>query len=364
MDLKFIAFDSNKNALGQLDDFEELEFIPAYNAVRGWYVDVNASGLQAEMMLQAAYLSAMVGSQVIWSGTVRKANFKRSTNILRFSGQDELWMYGRLALPVPAGPPYSSAAYDVRSGIAETVIKAFIDYNAGPSAVAARRIPGLTIETDYARGDSVAFSARFDKLAEFVCSIGMAAGVGVRVVGRQAQVWKPTDRSLLVRYSDELDTLGEYEIETGAPDANYLYGGGSGTGTAQTIYEQGDSKSIVSYGRIERFVSIGRTTSAAEISAQLMAELGKRAASALFEFEVEETPGRAWWTDVWVGDLVTVQARGLTYTARLAEIGITIKNDIQQFKPVFVNSDAVIYNKRPGDSLRWMEQRVASLETK
>lgn len=363
MNLSFYACDANNQPLGMLDAITKLEFVPAYDAVRGWYVDMDADTDQVVMMQAAKSISILCGVDVIYTGTINRMGFKSADNLVTFSGWDALRLSKRLAVPVPAGPPYTSAEYDVRTGLAEKIIKEYVNLNAGPSAVTARQIPGLTIEPDYGRGASRTERARFDDLSEFICRIALGAGLGVRVLDWQFQVWQPSDLSSSIIFSDVLDTLGDYEFETGDPEANYLYGAGDGEGTSQTFYEQGDPLSISEYGRIEALLNIGRTTSSADISAQITAELQKQAALAWFVFNVIETPDREFWTDLWVGDLVTVQARGLSYTTRLSEIAITVNADgTQELKPVFVNNASFVLSRRAHDRLRAMEQRIARLE--
>jgi hypothetical protein len=365
MNLAFFARDTQNQPLGQLDAFTKLEFVPAYNAVRGWYVEMDPDNDQVEMMQAAASLAVKNGADVIYTGTVDDFDYDSEKNLVTISGQDALALSGRRALPVPSGPPYTSAEYDVRSGAAETIIKQYVSYNAGPLAKLSRRIAGLTIEADQARGNTLTCQARFDNLAEFIAIIGLARGLGVRVLDGEFQVYQPVNRSPSILFSDVLDTLGSYKFHVGKPKANYLYGAGAGEGSSQAIYEKGDSASITERGRMETFVNVDRTAVDAEISAQLDAELQKQAGVAWFEFDVIETPDREFWTDFWLGDLVSVQVRGLLYVSRLSELTITAFPDsTADLKPVFVNNATYEISRRTHDRLRMMEQRLARLEQK
>lgn len=368
MNLAFFARNAANQPLGQLDAFTKVEFVPAYNAVRGWYAEIGPEDLdsdQVEMMQAATSLAVMNGADVIYTGTVDDFDYDSETNLIMISGQDALALGGRRALPVPSGPPYTSAEYDVRSGAAETIIKQYVDYNAGPSAKADRRIAGLSIETDQARGDAHVGQARFDNLAEFIATIGLAKELGVRVLDGVFQVYQPEDRSASILFSDENDTLGAYKFHVGKPEANYLYGAGSGEGTAQVFYEKGDAASIAEHGRVETYINVDRTAVEAEISAQLDAELQKQAAVAWFEFDIVETPDREFWTDFWLGDLVSVRVRGLLYITRLSELTIAAYPDGNtDLKPVFVNNATYEISRRSHDRLRLLEQRIARLEQK
>lgn len=363
MNLTFYARDASNQPLGQLDAFTKLEFVPAYDAIRGWYVEMDADTDQVEMMQSARWLAIYCGSDPIYTGSVNRMGYRKADNTAVFRGWDALRLAKRRALPVPSGPPYTSAEYDVRTGAAETVIKAYVDYNAGPSAKADRQIPGLTIEPDYGRGDQHTGRARFDNLTEFICAIGLARGLGLRVLDGQFQIWQPADKTASILFSDVIDTLGDYEFEVGDPEANYLYGAGSGSGVTQAFYERGDAASIAEYGRLEHYLNIGRTAVDAEISAQIDSDLQKLAAAAWFKFDIVETPDRAFWTDLWLGDLVTVQARGLSFTTRMSELTITAYPDgTQTLQPVFINNATFELTRREYDRLRQMEQRIARLE--
>jgi hypothetical protein len=368
MKLTFFARDAANKPLGQLDAFTKVMFVPAYNAIKGWYAEIGPDDLdsdQVEMMQAATSLAVKNGADVIYTGTVNDFEYDSRTKLITVSGLDALALSGRRALPVPSGPPYTSAEYDVRSGAAETIIKEYVDYNAGPSAKADRRIAGLTIEADQARGESHTGQARFDNLTEFIVTIALARGLGVRVLDGVFQVYQPVDRSEKIRFSDEIDTLGSYKFHVGKPKANYLYGAGAGEGPSQAFYEKGDTGSIVEYGREEAYVNVDRTAVEANISAQLDAELQKQAGAAWFVFDVIETPDREFWTDFWLGDLVLVQARGLQYITRLSELTVTAYPDgSTELKPVFINNATFEISRRSHDRLRLMEQRLARLEQK
>lgn len=365
MKLHFYAYDANFGKLGQLDAYTKIVLVPSYNAVRGWYIEMDAGNDQTVLMQSAKYISAVMAETgaTIWTGAVRRMGYRSIDKTAIFQGLDALWLSGRLALPVPSGPPYTSAEYDVRTGLAETIIKQYVEYNTGASAKSERQIPGLSIEPDYSRGGTHTGRARFDKVSELVCTIALAQGLGVRVLDGQFQVFAPQDKSKPVRFSDLTDTLGEFEFEVGEPEANYLYGGGSGTGTSQALYEKGDSQSILEHGRIEQFVNFGRTAVVAEIDAQLDAELERQASTAWFEFDIVETPDRAFHTDFWLGDLVGVAVQGFNFTTRLAEVTITAYPDgTVALKPLFVDNGSFALSRNRHDRLRQMEQRIARLE--
>jgi len=365
MILTYYALDQDHAVLGQIDAYTKMEFVPAYNTARGWYMEMDPDTAQATVMQAAVYLLAVNSdSEAIWSGTIDDIELDGETNVLTIRGVCETAILNdRLALPVPSGPPYTSSEYDSRSGTAENVIKAYINYNAGLSANVDRRIYGLTVETDYGRGGAYSGMARFDKLADLVFGIGISKDLWVRVLNGVALVQEPVDRTALIQLSDVTDTLLKWKFHWGKPKTNYIYGGGAGSGTSQAIYERGDGVSISQYGRREGFLNIGRTAVTGEIADQIDAELAKTAAIAWFEFVVNpDMPDRVLGVDYWVGDLVSVTIKGVSFTARLSEVTITDTKDKIEVKPVFVNNASYTLSRNAYDRFRRLEERIARLE--
>jgi hypothetical protein len=367
MNPTYFALDNDHKSLGVFDAFSKVEFVPAYNVARGWLAEMDLDSDQAEMMLNAFYLKAISESGVdLWTGTIDKGHIVGNTNTLQLSGVDETGrLNSRQILPVPSGPPYTAEEYYSLTDTAENVIKTLVDVNAGPSAKADRILPGLSIEANYGRGGSYSAKARFDKLGDFIFDIGLAKGLWVRVVNGILRIDLPSDKSNLVRISDQTDTLGDYEFEFGRPSANYVYGAGTGTGTSQAIYERGDGDSITQYGRYESLLNIGRTAVEGEIADAIDAELEKKKAVAWFSFTVNDLPDRILGKDYWVGDVVAVMVRNRYFTTRVSEVAVTSTPDGTAMKPVFVNSGSYAISRSSYyDRVKSVESRLERLEAK
>lgn len=138
-------------------------------------------------------------------------------------GDDTAIVDGELAYPDPtkdAASQTGAAANDVRSGAAETVIKGYVGANVGVGRAAARGDAGapdvrlVTVAPDLARGDTVQFTARFQKLTEIARTISQAgSGLGWDVVQDVASgelifdVYAPRDLSRRLRFSRETGNL-------------------------------------------------------------------------------------------------------------------------------------------------------------
>ncbi|OPZ35204.1 MAG: hypothetical protein BWY99_02318 [Synergistetes bacterium ADurb.BinA166] len=77
--------------------------------------------------------------------------------------------------------PGSGLAYDQQSGKAETVMKYYVSKNAGAGATSNRKLPGLSIAPDLARGPSVTYQGRYQTLADMLAEIARLTGLGWEV---------------------------------------------------------------------------------------------------------------------------------------------------------------------------------------
>lgn len=251
---------------------------------------------------------------------------KAANNTVTLSGSSpEQKLADRRAVPVPAGPPYTSADYDVQTGAAETVIKYYVNYNAGPAAVLARRVAGLTIQTDAASGSTITGRARFHKLLDLIRNLATQGGVGFRFIGMEFQVFIPTDRSRTAVFDEERGSLTGFKYHSKRPTANYYYAGGAGTGTGRTFYESGDSDSVVQCGRIETFLDCRQAASTSEIQGKIDEEIGKNSSTAEFSAElINGAGGLLAFQNYNLGDQVTAIADGQILTALVREITVKV----------------------------------------
>lgn len=291
----------------------------------------------------------------------------RNQNILIASGPDDLiYLEDLLAYPVPGGPPYTSQAYDVRSGAAETVMKAYVDFNAGPNAKPERQVSGLIIETDSALGESVTGRARFGELLELMQSLAIqGGGLGFRIVDMEFQIYQPNNKTSSIILSPDLGNLEAFSYRAKAAKGNYVICGGGGEGTARTFAEKGDSASIVRYGgRIEIFWDRRDTTDVAELNAQIDEELAKKAESTSLAITPIDIENMVFFEDYNLGDQVTVKVDGEAIQDVIREAQIKVIGGRESVKPV-VSSKGVqlseplvaLYEQR-----RDLEQRISNLE--
>jgi hypothetical protein len=252
--------------VGELDDYQSLEMVLKFNDVSTWTLSTTrCNRLAAELVLPGAGIVVTRNGATVLSGPWTKRRDAKSADRdqITMSGVDDtVWLNRREASPVPSasGPPYSAQASDLSSGVASTVLRDYVNLNAGPGAVAVRRVPGLTIGTDPVVGASVAGTARWQVLLPMLQELATAGAVdgvpiGFRVVqvgtGLEFQTYQPADLTATAVFSSGFGNLEGFEYEVTAPEANYVFVGGAGEGTARVIQEKPDSASVAKWGRIE-----------------------------------------------------------------------------------------------------------------
>ncbi|MEN6522837.1 MAG: hypothetical protein ABFD14_03845 [Anaerolineaceae bacterium] len=326
MTANYEVYISNKagERVAQVTAFTTLEMVRRFNTVGSWYITADAAAL-AELTTQGGIMVYRNGV-LFFTGSVNAFEDVSGLTITA-NGSDDLDMIaGLLALPVPGGAPYN-VDYDVRTGIAETVIKQYVNLNAGPGAISIRRVGGLTIETDNGRGGQATGRARFEKLIDLIRSLAVQGGnIGFRILAGQFGIYIPTDKSDTIIFSKELGTLGDYRFSTKRGEENALYIGGAGTGSARTIYEMSDPTAVVDWGRREAFLDKGNTSDATELAAAGAEELAKKSGETILTITPMPTALMQPIDNYDIGDWVKAVIRGQVIKQQVREIKTTLSS--------------------------------------
>lgn len=394
---RVLVRDSGFNRVGEISTFEKLEMALRFNAPGTWRLEMaKAAPIDAQGNWQTlagpiagtpdtdvATLLSQPGAGIIverngvvlMSGPVRKLErvwSETQDNLVAWGPDDMAVLADRIVLPVPGGSaPYSGSAYDVRTGIAETIIRQYVDVNAGPSARSDRAVPGLTLAVDGGHGTTITGRGRFQQLLELVRQLAYDGGdLGFRVVQsgttRQFAVYQPTDRTATVVFSRELDNLSGVEYSLSSAEANYVTVGGGGTGTGRSVQEGQDSASVVRWGRIETFLDRRDTTVVGELNQAITDELAARAQRSELKLSPIDTDAIAFMTDYQLGDKVTVVVDGVALADLVRQVNIVLTaTDSEQVAPVVGGSNLakVVPTFFGGSSTqRSLDVRVSNLE--
>lgn len=312
MTYKLYVRDQYLNRVAEITDYQKLDLIPRFNDVGTFVLDLpTASFASRELIKKKSGIIVVRDGQTIFSGTVtgRRRSFNSNGDTMTLVGKDDLHFLARtLAYPETNGN-FSLQAYDVRTGVAETVMKQFVDYNMGPNAELSRRL--LTLEADKGLGSSVKGRARFHSMLELLSSIALkGGGLGFRViqVGNELefQVYQPSDITGSVFFSPLLGNLSSFEYSNVDPEANLVIVGGGGEGVNRTIMWDADNSSIVKHGRTEIFIDRRDTTDITELNQSIDEELLSKAEQNRFNFTPIDTPSLSFGREYRLGDKVSV----------------------------------------------------------
>lgn len=345
--------DATRQRVAQVDDYSQLDLVLRFNAVGSWSLQLPTSSAAAALLTFGGGLAGLIvmrDGQTLLSGPVRRISRQWSANgdVLTVSGPDDLTLLAdRLALP--EAPPYATVVADVRTGVAETVIKGYVAANLGPSAVDTRPIPSLSIATDAGRGSTVTGRARFVNLLELCQELAQTGGLGMTLLQQiavggfplQFDVYEPQDLSAAALFSPAFGTLSAFSYTQAAAEANYVIVGGGGEGTSRMFRESFDAASVALYGRIETFVDRRDTSDPDELDQAIAEALASKAQRTELQLTPIDTGGLAFGTDYGLGDKVSVILDGTTLSDIVRTLTITLSKDKGETVTPFVGSPAL-----------------------
>jgi Siphovirus ReqiPepy6 Gp37-like protein len=324
----FLVVADGTTALGQVTTYESLTITARLNDVSSWELTLPTQTEAARLFLDAQRPRLIIRDgtgNVFRSGPrirVEREVDEEGDTLTIYGVDDLIWLARRMAHPEPgtAVPPYDDQAYDTRSGPSSQVIAAYVDANAGPAAVPARRVPGLTVPVPAPLGPTVKTSARYQNLLELVSRMANRAALGIEVRDLVFIVYEPTPAVAV--FSEGLGTLGSWSHAEEAPLINHVYVAGGGAGRHRLIREYSDAASVERWGRFEGFEDKRDTTDPLEMDeagAEVLAEIPTDE----LELQAVDTTSQAYGTDWNLGDQARVTVDGQVFTDVIREVTIT-----------------------------------------
>lgn len=211
-----------------------------------------------------------------------------------------------LAWPVPTAAisAQTSAAYDTKTGPAETVVKWFAS-----RAITRLGLP-VTVATDLGRGSTITVQMRMNALADQLLPLIDQAGIGVTV--RQSGSGLVLDCYTPSTYPRTLTPASgvvmAWEWLRSAPKVTRVVVGGQGDGTARVFRERVSTATESLWGiKRETFLDATDVTTTTLLDARGDAVLADGAASAGLKLTLAETDTFRYGQQLKVGDRVTVQ---------------------------------------------------------
>jgi len=220
-----------------------------------------------------------------------------------------------------------------KDGVAETVLKAYVNAEAGPGA-GARARSGLTIEADGADGNDDHWSEPSKNLLDVCQRIARVGGGDFAIVGNGAAAfvlnWYDgqlgTDRRTSVTFSVERGNLDNVQWDEWGDDVNavMVLGQGKHANRTRTWYTDAARIATTTWNRYELDRDC-RDTDDSDVyqsRADESLELGRPKQNV--HFEVAQLPGCAYGEHYFLGDLVTMHLGGTDYDKKLIAVGFKV----------------------------------------
>lgn len=245
---------------------------------------------------------------------------------------DMAWLAARVVYPNPAVDAVSQTtdSHWVFDGNADQALRGLVNLNAGPGALAPRRIPRLILG-DTAAGTTVNLSIRFDVLTDALRSAAeRGGGQGFRIVQDGTdllfEVYQPRDLSASIRFGFGLRNLRELTYTQTAPAATAAIVAGQGEGTARAFVERVNTAGVTAWGRFEKFVDQRGSSETAELEQAGDEALTEGGEKAELSTVTVDTPDQRFGTHFGLGDRVSIQVwpgREITDVVRSARLTAT-----------------------------------------
>lgn len=370
---------------GQLDTFTRLSVTLRHNGPGSWSATLPADHRQASVLQPGAgiLLYSDWSEEPIFNGPVvslgnRKGDGELSS-VITATGIDDLALLAdRLAYAKPSAAlpdlvageidPDSPDEYDIRTGQAETIIRQYVNLNAGPGALAARRIAGLVMEPDQGRGIPVTGKARFDQLLDFIAPLARTAGLGVQIVQtgmtRTVRFYVPQNRTGAVRMSPEIGNLRGWEHTISAPTATRAIVAGDGVGIERRIGELSTATTAEADWdrRIEVFVDSRDTDADELLITRGDDKLKDSDGTAAMTLSPVDSPTMRFGQDYYLGDVVTGIVSGVPIQDVVTEVTITIDKNSAVVTPTIGPVDKTTKTPLLYSQVREVQRRVGRLE--
>ncbi|RKR92763.1 ReqiPepy6 Gp37-like protein [Micromonospora pisi] len=327
MDVTLITTDANLVPVGDpIADWTNLDVTLRYNEPGTATVSLPRTAVTADQVAPGSRMVMYRDGKVFCAGrievpgveewSVEGPNSEPGTTQITWS-DDLAWLVARRTYPTPAVPV--TAQTDARwtaTGNAEDILRALVNLNAGPSALAARRLPRLVLGPDMGVGTNVTFGTRFESLGDALRSVALAGGLGFRttqVPGRliEFQVYRPRDLRGVVRFSQGLSNLRSYRYEPQAPTATVAIVGGQDEGVDRVIVERVNTAAVALWGRLETFVdrrqsddTVGNTAELQQAGDEALAEGAETARLSAVTIDI---PEQRFGVDYGLGDIVSIE---------------------------------------------------------
>jgi hypothetical protein len=305
---------------------------------------------------------------------------------------DMAWLAARLAYPDPTKTPETQTTdWWVYSGNPEQGMLQLVNTQAGPAALAARRVPKLTVAPfsgisgtgTVALGPTVDVDLpreRLETLTEVlrkICTLGAGTGghpdsLGFRVRqtvvgGQNVLLFEPIRARNLsgdVHFSFGMGNLKYYSFQESAPTLTHPIVGGQGEGADRFIKEFPTTDTAqLAWGRWEGYVPRPGTTSNAEMQDAATQALKEAGQSARLASNAADTVDQRFGVHYGVGDLVSIELDlGEYIAAPVQTVNLQAFPTAGEVVGTTIGDQAARYDSKWIRQMRLMDQRIGRIE--
>ncbi|MGC9544033.1 siphovirus ReqiPepy6 Gp37-like family protein [Streptomyces sp. UG1] len=207
-----------------------------------------------------------------------------------------------------------TASYSITSTNAETIIRTLVDVNCGPSALAARQVPHLVLDSVAGVGTTTTVNTRFEALLAACRRVAVDGGrIGFRTRQDNGQIkfgcYAPQDLTATARFSTGLNNLRSITYKQSAPTVTHALVQGSEVEAPadRKFVEVADSTAAATWWRVEKLVDgSAETDTNGELTQAGNEELASGAAPVELATVTVDTPELKAGRDFGLGDKVTI----------------------------------------------------------
>lgn len=348
--------DSNFNLLGEIDDYESLQFIRKFYSVGEFELHININKNNTDKLQEDNLI--IIGSDIKKVGVIRHREINVdeqgiATEGLMIKGYTLKGIVSRrLTIPIEG-----QGGYDRVSGTAETVIKHYVNNNCINPLDPSRKIEQLVLAQDLQRGKSTPWQTRYEGLSDVLQQIGEFCDIGWDiwldienskfkfdiVEGRNLTA----NQDLLppVIFSVDFDNIkGQTYVDSAIDYKNVGYAGGKGEEENRLIQQIGEASGLA---RIESFLDCSDAEDVDSLEIQGQKKLSEFKKLESFESQIIDFGSFIYGQDWELGDIVTVQNRkwGVTLDSRVVEVKEIYEVGGFQLEATFGNNIPTIIDK-------------------
>ena len=334
------------NRVGQVmpGDLVGAKFVLRFNNIGSWELSLRGDNPLADSLRAGGAGIIVTGPNgTIISGPTTNAVLKQTQadpiGVWQISGADDsIILNERLAYPTPstADVTLQTSDYDTRTGVASTVIYAYVSANIGVTAPTVRKIANLTTAADTGLGSTVSFSARYETLGQLIHKLVQIDQLGFDIMqvgsNLRFRVFQPQNLANSVRMDIHNNRLESSNYAYSNPTVTRAIMAGQGDGAARTMLEVTTAASLDAEStwsrRIEQFIDSRGSGDTTEMTVEGTSVLNQNGTTiTALSVQPTDMDSMRYQVDWNVGDTVSVVVGLDTITQIVQEVGISVETD-------------------------------------